>query len=81
MCILTDKLEVNEHKLMYKNRKNRSFSLQTFLFDGRNNIVWVVKQYCFTCQTQVFDFSNNIVSQYKYSFLPLLLNIYAFRLA
>ena len=47
------------------------------LFDGRNNIVWVVKQYCFTHQTQVFDLSNNIVSLYKYSLLPLLLDNYA----
>ncbi len=28
----------------------------------RNNIVSLVKQYCFTWQTQVFDDSNNIVS-------------------
>ena len=33
--------------------------------DGPNNIVSLVKQYCFTCQTQVFDVSNNIVSRMK----------------
>ena len=33
--------------------------------DGPNNIVSLVKQYCFTCQTQVFHFPNNIVSSVK----------------
>jgi len=39
----------------------KSLRVLTKLFGGRNNIVWVVKQYCFTHQTQVFDISNNIV--------------------
>ena len=34
---------------------------KTQVFGGRNNIVWVIKQYCFAFQTQVFDESNNIV--------------------
>ena len=34
-----------------------------------NNIVSLVKQYCFTCQTQVFDESNNIVSFPEHLFL------------
>ena len=39
---------------------------KTQVFDGRNNIVWVIKQYCFAFQTQVFDESNNIVWELKY---------------
>ena len=34
----------------------------------RNNIVSLVKQYCFTCQTQVFHFPNNIVSSVKVNY-------------
>ena len=33
--------------------------------ESRNNIVWVVKQYCLTNQTQVFDGWNNIVWNVK----------------
>ena len=33
--------------------------------ESRNNIVWVVKQYCLTNQTQVFDGWNNIVWSVK----------------
>ena len=39
------------------------------IFMQWNNIVSLVKQYCFTCQTQVFDESNNIVSFPEHLFL------------
>ena len=61
LCILTDKLEVNEYKLMYKNCKTSLFQSkhfcstdETILFRPSNNIVSRSKHKCLTSQTILF---------------------------
>ena len=58
----------------FRNADVWNFSLLfSFLYiDGRNNIVSLVKQYCFTSQTLVFGSSNNIVSRVKKKCLRLI---------
>ena len=54
---MTSKLEVNECEIRFI----IVVCLQKQMFESRNNIVSLAKQYCLTDETLVFDEPNNIV--------------------
>lgn len=54
---MTSKLEVNECKIRFI----IVVCQQKQMFESRNNIVSLAKQYCLTDETLVFDEPNNIV--------------------
>lgn len=54
---MTSKLEVNECEIQFI----IVVCQQKQMFESRNNIVSLAKQYCLTDETLVFDEPNNIV--------------------
>ena len=54
---MTSKLEVNECEIQFIIVACQ----QKQMFESRNNIVSLAKQYCLTDETLVFDEPNNIV--------------------
>lgn len=70
---MTSKLEVNECKIRFI----IVVCQQKQMFESRNNIVSLAKQYCLTDETLVFDEPNNIVCVNKHATLSLEWNVYA----
>ena len=70
---MTSKLEVNECKIWFI----IVVCQQKQMFESRNNIVSLAKQYCLTDETLVFDEPNNIVCVNKHATLSLEWNVYA----